>query len=97
MASALPAASNAIGGGAIELSLLFTSPLMTLRRFEEMVGKRIQFDDETWEAIQAVMRDGGMSFQDLADEAFADMLKKHKQPVGLKASLRESVRPRKKK
>jgi len=32
-----------------------------------------------------------MSFQDIADEAFADVLKKHKQPVGLKASLRESV------
>ena len=24
-----------------------------------MVGKRVQFDDEIWEAIQAVMRDGG--------------------------------------
>jgi hypothetical protein len=56
-----------------------------------MVGKRIQFDDETWEAIQAVMRDGGSSFQELADEAFTDLLKKRKQPVGLKASLKESV------
>ena len=27
----------------------------------------------------------------LADEAFKDLLKKHKQPVGLKASLKESV------
>jgi hypothetical protein len=56
-----------------------------------MVGKRIQFDDETWEAIQAVLRDSGDSFQELADEAFADLLKKRKQPVGLKASLEESV------
>jgi hypothetical protein len=39
-----------------------------------MVGKRVQFDDETWEAIQAVMRDGGDSFQELADEAFVDLL-----------------------
>jgi len=62
-----------------------------------MVGKRVQFDDETWEAIQAVMRDARQSFQQLADEAFADFLKKRKQPVGLKASLRESVRSRKKK
>jgi hypothetical protein len=38
----------------------------------------------------------GKSFQELADEAFADLLKKHKQPVGLKAALKESVRkPRK--
>jgi hypothetical protein len=34
---------------------------------------------------------GGRSFQEVADEAFADFLKKHKQPVGLKAALRESV------
>jgi hypothetical protein len=57
-----------------------------------MVGKRVQFDDETWEAIQAVMRDGGNSFQELADEAFADLLKKRKQPVGLKAALKENVK-----
>jgi hypothetical protein len=56
-----------------------------------MVGKRIQFDDETWEAIQAVLRDSGDSFQELADEAFADLLKKRKQPVGLRATLKESV------
>ena len=34
------------------------------------------------------MRDGGSDFQELADEAFADLLKKRKQPVGLKASRR---------
>ena len=56
-----------------------------------MVGKRVQFDDETWEAITAVSRSKGKSFQELADEAFADLLKKHKQPVGLKAALKESV------
>jgi hypothetical protein len=60
-----------------------------------MVGKRVQLDDETWEAIQAVMRDSGSSFHQLADEAFADLLKKHKQPVGLKASLKESLGTRK--
>lgn len=56
-----------------------------------MPGKRVQFDEETLEAIRAVARDTGKSFQKIADEAFADFLKKHKQPVGLKASLRESV------
>ena len=56
-----------------------------------MRGTRVQFDDETWEAIEAVMRDSGSSFQDLTEEAFADLLKKHKQPVGLKAALQESV------
>jgi hypothetical protein len=60
-----------------------------------MPGKRIQFDGETWEAIEAGMRDSGSSFQDLTNEAFADLLKKHKQPFGLKASLEESLGPRK--
>ena len=54
-----------------------------------MVGKRVQFDDETWAAIEAVASGSGRSFQDI--EAFADLLKKHKQPVGLKAALKESV------
>jgi hypothetical protein len=34
-----------------------------------MPGKRVQFDDETWEAIEAVARDSGKSFQELANEA----------------------------
>jgi hypothetical protein len=56
-----------------------------------MPGKRVQFDDETWQAIDAVARGKGKSFQQLADEAFKDLLKKHHQPVGLKAALKESV------
>ena len=55
-----------------------------------MPGKRVQFEDETWQAIEAVAR-GKKNFQELADEAFDDLLKKYKQPVGLMASLKESV------
>jgi hypothetical protein len=61
-----------------------------------MVGKRVQFDDETWEAIQAVARKTGKSFQQLASTAFADLLKKHNQPVGFKAALEASVPSRSK-
>ena len=56
-----------------------------------MPGKRVQFDDETWEAIEATIHASGSSFQELAEEAFADLLKKRKRPVGLTASLKESV------
>ena len=56
-----------------------------------MPGKRVQFDDETWAAITAVSRSKGTSFQELVDEAFTDLLKKHKEPVGLNAALKESV------
>lgn len=62
-----------------------------------MVGKRVQFEDETWAALDALADETGKSFQDLADEAFKDLLKKHKQPVGLKAALKESVAAKDKK
>ena len=61
-----------------------------------MPGKRVQFDDETWQAIDAVSSREGKTFQELADEAFKDLLKKHRQPVGLKAALKESVGARSK-
>jgi len=56
-----------------------------------MPGKRVQFDDETWQAIDSVARGKGKTFQQLADEAFKDLLEKHRQPVGLKAGLKQSV------
>jgi hypothetical protein len=56
-----------------------------------MPGKRVQFDDETWAAVDAVAKERSKSFQELADEAFKDLLKKYRQPVGLKAALKESV------
>ena len=35
--------------------------------------------------------ESGKTFQQLADEAFKDLLEKHRQPVGLKAALKQSV------
>ena len=51
----------------------------------------VQFDDDTWQAIVTIARRCGISFQQLTDEAFADLLNKHKQPVELMASLKESL------
>jgi hypothetical protein len=56
-----------------------------------MPGKRVQIDDETWAALDLLARDRMMTFQELGDEAFADLLKKHGRPVGLKAALRKSA------
>jgi hypothetical protein len=41
----------------------------------------VQFDDDTWHAIEAVADETGSTFAELAAEAFADLLRKH-QPVG---------------
>jgi len=42
-----------------------------------MPRKRVQFDDETWHALDLLARDRMMDFQELADEAFSGLLKKH--------------------
>ena len=57
-----------------------------------MKGKRVQFDDETWLALDTLARDNRRNFQALADEAFADLLRKHGRPASLSDALRESVR-----
>jgi len=56
-----------------------------------MPGKRVQFDDETWHALDLLAKDRMQDFQELADEAFADLLKKHGRPTDLKTALRQSV------
>jgi hypothetical protein len=56
-----------------------------------MPGKRVQFDDATWHALDLLARDRMMDFQELADEAFRDLLKKHNRPTDLKAALRQSA------
>jgi len=54
--------------------------------------KLIAFDAETWQALHLLSRDSLKSVQELADEAFADLLEKHRRPVTLKQALRESAR-----
>jgi predicted DNA-binding ribbon-helix-helix protein len=56
-----------------------------------MPGKRVQFDDETWTALDVLARDRMATFQELADEAFADLLRKHGRPTDLKSALRQSA------
>jgi hypothetical protein len=57
----------------------------------EMPGKRVQIDDETWHVLDLLAKDKMATFQELADEAFADLLKKHDRPVLLKDALRKSA------
>jgi hypothetical protein len=54
--------------------------------------KIIEFDPETWQALQLLARDSMKDLQELASEAFRDLLKKHGRPVTLKEALRESAR-----
>ncbi len=56
-----------------------------------MPGKRVQFDDETWHALDLLAHDSMKDFQELADEAFRDLLRKHDRPTDLKSALRRSA------
>jgi hypothetical protein len=56
------------------------------------VRKLIAFDDDTFDKLTQLGRDRMATIQELADEAFADVLKKHGIPVDLKDALRKSAR-----
>ncbi len=54
--------------------------------------KLIEFDDATLAALVQLGRDRMGTLQELADEAFADLLKRHGVPIDLKDALRKSAR-----
>ena len=56
-----------------------------------MPGKIVRFDEETFALINLLRRERRRSFQQLADEAFRDLLQKHGHPFKLKDQLRESL------
>lgn len=60
-----------------------------------MPGKRIQFDDDTLSKLNELGRRRMATFQELADEAFADLMKKHHVPLDLRDALKKSVRAEK--
>jgi hypothetical protein len=57
---------------------------MTLR-------KLIEFDDDTFAKLKQLARDRMATFQELADEAFADLMRKHGIPIDLKDALKKSA------
>ena len=52
--------------------------------------KLIGFDDEKLQAVELLSRDTGKTLQQLADEAFTDLLAKHHRPRTLKDALKQS-------
>ena len=57
-----------------------------------MPAKRIVLDGVVLQAVELLGQDLGKDFGELGDEAFRDLLKKHRRPVGLKDALRQSLR-----
>jgi len=54
--------------------------------------KLIEFDEETWHAVDLLARDSMKTWQELADEAFRDLLDKHGRPTDLRTALKQSAK-----
>jgi hypothetical protein len=63
-----------------------------------MPGKRVAFDPEDWVGLDQLARERHVTFQQLAAEAFADVLKKHDKAneKALTASTAKSRRSKRK-
>jgi hypothetical protein len=56
-----------------------------------MPKKLIAFDEDTLDKLSQLGRDRMGTLQELADEAFTDLLRKHGIPIDLKDALRKSA------
>jgi non-homologous end joining protein Ku len=71
--------------------LLLNQHPFAMQGGRSVVRKLIAFDDETFDKLKQLGRNRMATIQELADEAFADMLKKHGIPIDLKDALRKSA------
>jgi hypothetical protein len=62
------------------------------RKPTDLVGKRLQFDRETWNAVDLMARDQMKSVEEITEEAFRDLLKKHGRSADFREQLKLSVR-----
>jgi len=60
----------------------------------DTVGKRLQFDRETWNAIDLLARDQMKDIQEITEEAFRDLLKKYGRTADTREALRLSAKLR---
>ncbi len=63
---------------------------------DELVGKRLQFDRATWNAIDQMRREQMKDLQEITEEAFRDLLKKYGRTADLREALKLSARKAKK-
>ena len=72
-------------------------PKLKVVSSNEFVGKRLRFDRDTWNAVQVLARDQMKSIEELTEEAFAGLLKKHGRSADFREQLKLSARAAKKK
>jgi hypothetical protein len=62
------------------------------RAERDTVGKRLVLDRETWQAAEMLAHDRMQTIQELTEEAFSDLLKKHGRSADFREALRLSAR-----
>lgn len=58
----------------------------------DLVGKRIQFDRVTWDAVDLLARDQMKDLAEITEEAFRDLLKKYGRTADFREALKMSAR-----
>lgn len=56
------------------------------------VGKRIRFDRDTWRAVEELAHDQMKDTEEIAEEAFKDLLKKHGRSADFREALKMSAK-----
>ena len=59
---------------------------------DRTVGKRLRFDQDTWRAVDLLARDQMKDLDEITEEAFRDLLKKHGRSADLRQALTMSAR-----
>jgi hypothetical protein len=67
-------------------------PRRKRQKSEPDAARRIQLRLQTWHALDELAHEFSCSVHSLAEEAFRDLLKKHRRPVSLREALRASTR-----
>jgi len=57
-----------------------------------MIGKRIRFDRDTWRAVEELARDQMKDTEEITEEAFRDLLKKHGRSADFRQALKMSAK-----
>jgi len=59
---------------------------------DDLVGKRIQFDRATWDAVELLAREQMKDLPEITEEAFRDLLKKYGRSADFREALKLSAR-----
>lgn len=59
---------------------------------DDLVGKRIQFDRATWDAIDLLAREQMKDLPEITEEAFRDLLHKYGRTADFREALKMSAR-----